>query len=95
MRLLRFFYLDIQNKKQSHDNYCNMYHDQEIESAISSHQIKERQDDRHGCDTYCSDYRGTAFYSGYKGKKTSESGTYPAGCSRGTCTCEDVPFDIK
>ena len=26
---------------------------------------------------------------------TSESGTYPAGCSRGTCTCEDVPFDIK
>lgn len=28
-------------------------------------------------------------------KKTSESGTYPAGCSRGTCTCEDVPFDIK
>lgn len=27
--------------------------------------------------------------------KTSESGTYPAGCSRGTCTCEDVPFDIK
>ena len=46
-------------------------------------------------DTYCSDYRGTAFYSGYQGKKTSESGTYPAGCSRGTCTCEDVPFDIK
>ena len=49
-RILRFFYLDIQNKKQSYDNYCNMYHDQEIESAISSHQIKERQDDRHGCD---------------------------------------------
>ena len=46
-------------------------------------------------DTYCSNYRGTAFYSGYKGKKTSESGTHPAGCSRGTCTCEDVPFDIK
>ena len=38
---------------------------------------------------------GLLFYSGYKGKKTSESGTYPAGCSRGTCTCEDVPFDIK
>ena len=24
-----------------------MYHDQEMQSAISSHQIKERQDDRH------------------------------------------------
>ena len=40
-RILRFFYLYIQNKKQSHDNHCNMYHDQEIESAISSHQIKD------------------------------------------------------
>ena len=46
-------------------------------------------------DSFSSDYRGNAFYSGYDGKKTSESGTYPAGCSRGTCTCEDVPFDIK
>ena len=43
-------------------------------------------------DTYCQLIIVGLLFIWISGKKTSESGTYPAGCSRGTCTCEDVPF---
>ena len=45
-----FFTLILRINSSPHNNYSNMYHNQEIQSAIPSHQIKKRQDDRHRCD---------------------------------------------